>query len=182
MKPKIAIAAAALAVSCAPISDAELTGDAKQPAAFARMMAVKDGQLLPVGQAQMVEHSNGLKLMLSLDKFYLPDRGGPYGMHVHAVGRCDLPDFASAGPHWNPHGQQHGRDNPAGAHAGDLANLNPMIGQANSGGGAIAGMRLADLLDADGAALVIHEKADDYKTDPSGNSGKRIMCGVFERP
>jgi Cu-Zn family superoxide dismutase len=109
---------------------------------------------------------------------------GVYGVHLHAVGRCDPPGFASAGPHWNPTGRQHGRDNPAGAHLGDLPNLN--VGA--DGRGAVAfevrGASLLEgganaLLDADGAAVVVHAQADDYRTDPSGNSGARIACGVL---
>jgi Cu-Zn family superoxide dismutase len=110
-------------------------------------------------------------------------RPGTYGAHVHAVGRCDPPDFASAGPHWNPTGQQHGSQNPQGAHKGDLPNL--MVGADGRGsvelvipGVSLRGSR-APMLDADGAALVVHERADDYRTDPTGNSGGRIACGVF---
>jgi len=109
---------------------------------------------------------------------------GTYGAHVHAVGRCDPPSFASAGPHWNPTGRQHGRDNPQGRHMGDLPNL--VVGSDGRGsfensvpGAALAGGSPGTLLDADGAAVVIHAQADDYRTDPSGNSGARIACGVL---
>jgi superoxide dismutase, Cu-Zn family len=107
-----------------------------------------------------------------------------YGMHIHAVGKCDGPDFASAGGHWNPGGKQHGADNPMGAHMGDLPNLDGKAGQSVTAEKQLAGVRLLDeggLMDADGAALIIHAKADDYKTDPSGNSGARIMCGIFKQ-
>jgi Cu-Zn family superoxide dismutase len=108
---------------------------------------------------------------------------GTYGAHVHAVGRCDAPDFASAGPHWNPTGQQHGKNNPAGMHKGDLPNL--LVGtdgrgslEINLPASQLSGGR-TPLLDSDGASIIIHEKADDYQTDPSGNSGARIACGIF---
>lgn len=108
---------------------------------------------------------------------------GTYGVHIHAVGRCDAPDFASAGPHWNPTGQQHGKNNPAGMHMGDLPNL--LVGtdgrgswEINLPASRISGGTMP-LLDGDGAAIVIHETADDYRTDPSGNSGARIACGVL---
>jgi Cu-Zn family superoxide dismutase len=110
---------------------------------------------------------------------------GSYGIHVHAVGQCTGPGFASAGGHWNPAGRQHGRDNPLGMHAGDLPNLT--IGPDGNGvlDFTIAGAQLdsgpAPLLDGDGAAIVIHANSDDYKTDPSGNSGPRIACGVVQR-
>lgn len=108
---------------------------------------------------------------------------GIYAAHIHLVGRCDAPDFATAGGHWNPTGRQHGRDNPAGAHLGDLPNLT--VGANGRGAMAfrVANARLvggaAPILDADGAALMIHAKADDYRTDPSGASGARIACGVI---
>ena len=111
---------------------------------------------------------------------------GLHGIHVHSVGRCDPPDFASAGPHWNPLGRKHGINNPAGPHAGDLPNVevaaNGVLGTTVTLPGAnllgAAGTPGA-LLDADGAAIVIHAASDDYKTDPSGNSGARIACAVI---
>ncbi|MFD1610981.1 superoxide dismutase family protein [Sphingomonas tabacisoli] len=106
---------------------------------------------------------------------------GTHGIHIHTVGRCDAPDFQTAGGHWNPTGKQHGRDNPMGAHEGDLPNIE--IGADGRGNAdfTVAGATLAALLDADGAAIVIHASADDYRTDPSGNSGARIACGVISR-
>lgn len=106
---------------------------------------------------------------------------GVHGVHIHDVGKCDAPDFASAKAHWNPAMKMHGRDNPMGAHNGDLPNL--MIGTDGRGSLSVdvAGT-MAGLLDADGASVVIHAAADDYKTDPSGNSGGRIACGVLTAP
>jgi superoxide dismutase, Cu-Zn family len=108
---------------------------------------------------------------------------GTYAAHVHAVGRCDPPGFDSAGPHWNPTNREHGSNNPRGMHKGDLPNLivgangegsfEYSIPQARLAGGPMA------MLDADGAAVVIHANPDDYRTDPSGNSGARIACGVY---
>ena len=109
---------------------------------------------------------------------------GTNGIHLHAVGRCDGPDFVSAGPHLNPHGRQHGRQNPAGTHLGDLTNL---VVDASGRGelraelpGSLAENE-ASLFDADGSAIVLHAKADDNVTDPSGNSGARIACGLLTR-
>jgi len=108
---------------------------------------------------------------------------GPHGLHLHAVGRCEGPKFESAGPHWNPTGKQHGRDNAQGAHLGDLANLD--VGADGRGvatftvGGAGLLSGEHPLLDLDGAALVVHAKADDYKTDPSGASGDRVACAIL---
>lgn len=132
-----------------------------------------------VAQAVASHSGDGVRIRLETNR--LP--AGTYGAHIHAVGRCDLPDFASAGPHWNPGGQQHGRNNPQGMHLGDLPNL---VVDANGRGtleitvaGASLSNRGAALLDADGAGIVIHERPDDYRTDPSGNSGERIACGIF---
>jgi len=108
---------------------------------------------------------------------------GTYAVHVHSVGTCTPPDFTSAGPHWNPESKQHGKDNPAGPHKGDLPNVT--IGSNGRGtvsqhisGATLAGGSDA-MLDADGAAIVLHAGADDYRTDPTGNAGGRMACGVF---
>jgi Cu-Zn family superoxide dismutase len=111
---------------------------------------------------------------------------GLHGIHFHQVGRCDPPDFSSAGPHLNPAAAEHGLENPRGPHAGDLPNV-----EANSAGQMvvdIASSRVAlrsdranGLFDADGSALVLHAAPDDQRTDPAGNSGERIACGVITR-
>lgn len=107
---------------------------------------------------------------------------GDHGIHIHEKGVCDAAGkFESAGGHFNPTGHKHGKDNPEGPHAGDL----PNITVPPEGAGALVDLMdenvtLSDLLDADGAAIVIHADQDDYKTDPSGNSGDRIACGVIE--
>lgn len=108
---------------------------------------------------------------------------GTYGAHVHQTGRCDPPGFDSAGSHWNPTDREHGIQNPRGAHMGDLPNL--IVGTNGQGffeftiaGAELAGGRMP-MLDTDGASLVVHARPDDHRTDPSGNSGARIACGVF---
>jgi Cu-Zn family superoxide dismutase len=109
---------------------------------------------------------------------------GPHGLHLHAVGSCNGPDFTSAGAHLNPGGHQHGSANPQGSHLGDLPNL---VADRNGAGTLTAGLRgtraeiEAALFDPDGTAIVIHATADDYRTDPTGNSGARIACGVLAR-
>lgn len=103
---------------------------------------------------------------------------GIHGIHVHAVGRCDAPTFETAGPHWNPSQRAHGFNNPAGPHAGDMPNVTIAATGVLQENVALSGASLAALADADGAALVIHAAADDYRTDPSGNSGGRIACAV----
>ena len=108
---------------------------------------------------------------------------GTYAVHIHSVGRCDPPSFESAGPHWNPTSRQHGRLNPQGRHFGDLPNIMVDAGRSGSVEFAIPGAILRGpanaLLDGDGASVVIHANADDERTDPSGNSGARIACGVL---
>jgi superoxide dismutase, Cu-Zn family len=132
------------------------------------------------GVATLSRRSDGLWLSVAATGL----APGTYGIHLHAVGKCEEPDFASAGAHWNPGTKQHGFDNPLGAHAGDLRNLIANaegIGAFDAKLAAVPFSGEGGVLDADGLALVIHEKPDDYSTDPSGNSGKRIICGVFAR-
>jgi superoxide dismutase, Cu-Zn family len=131
-----------------------------------------------MGSAEVREAPTGaLSLSLSITRYPL----GVYGAHVHSVGRCEGPGFTSAGPHWNPTTRQHGRLNAMGTHHGDLPNLTvgqdgivmetyPLSGTARGDGG---------LLDADGAAFIIHASPDDERTDPTGNSGARIACAVL---
>lgn len=112
---------------------------------------------------------------------------GVHGLHVHTVGRCDAPGFTSAGAHWNPSGRQHGVNNPAGPHGGDLRSVEVAANGALGATVTLPGASLftppgvpGALLDADGAALVLHAQADDYVTDPGGNSGGRIACAVIQ--
>ena len=110
---------------------------------------------------------------------------GTHGTHLHAVGRCEPPAFTTAGPHLNPASRQHGLRNPQGPHLGDMPNL--VVG-ANGRGRVEAIVRgsitpgRAPLFDPDGTALVVHATADDQVTDPAGNSGARIACGVLAAP
>jgi len=112
---------------------------------------------------------------------------GAHGIHIHETGKCDAPGFATAGAHLNPGSTKHGLNNPAGPHAGDMPNI-----MANAAGEADVDLitRTAisltpgtsgGLFDADGSAIVVHAQEDDQVTDPSGNSGARIACGVVER-
>ena len=143
---------------------------------------------VPVSTANLVSSSGAVLgtvrvfseptgVMLRIDAAGVP--AGQHGVHVHTTGRCDPPGFTSAGPHWNPTERKHGHRNPAGFHMGDLGNLG-----VGADGRLIAGLLVPQatidaLRDADGAALVLHAKADDEVTDPSGNSGDRIACAVL---
>ncbi len=108
---------------------------------------------------------------------------GTYAIHLHAIGKCEGPKFTSAGGHFNPTMAMHGKDNPMGPHLGDLPNIVVGPGGTGSVDFTVAGLALiggtAPLLDVDGAAVVVHAGPDDYKTDPSGNSGDRIACGAL---
>jgi superoxide dismutase, Cu-Zn family len=120
------------------------------------------------------------RVLVSLDLTAVPP--GEHAFHIHAFGKCEPPDFKSAGPHFNPDQTRHGYLNPEGSHAGDMPNLHvPADGKLQVEilvpNVSLSGE--APLLDAEGSALVIHAGADDYKSDPAGNSGDRIACGVI---
>ena len=132
----------------------------------------------PTGTVSPAQTSGGVTLGISASG--LPH--GLHGVHVHAVGRCDPPTFESAGAHWNPASREHGFNNSQGPHAGDLPNVTVASNGVLSETVVIAGTSFASLADADGSALIIHADADDYITDPSGNSGARIACAVLAAP
>jgi superoxide dismutase, Cu-Zn family len=111
---------------------------------------------------------------------------GAHGIHFHQVGRCDAPAFATAGAHVNPTGAEHGLENPRGPHAGDLPNVfanaaGQMVVDVATPRVTLSSDRPSGVFDADGTALVIHADRDDQRTDPAGNSGGRIACGVITR-
>jgi len=139
---------------------------------------LKDARGTKVGGATLVDTPGGVKISARFTE--LPP--GEHGFHVHAVGRCE-PPFESAGGHFNPMSKQHGRDNPQGPHAGDLPNV--QMSDRREGTIEIVLRRVSlnggptRLLDSDGASLVVHERADDYVTDPAGSAGARIACGVI---
>ncbi|MEG3174626.1 superoxide dismutase family protein [Sphingomonas sp. RB3P16] len=144
-----------------------------QGARAVAMLRTADGA--DVGRATATEVTGGLRITLDVTGV----APGTHGAHIHAVGRCDAPDFATAGGHWNPAGTKHGSMNAQGPHEGDMPNL--IVGPGGRGtiGAVLPGATMAGLLDADGAAIVVHDKPDDLMTDPSGNSGARVACGVF---
>ena len=132
---------------------------------------------LPAGTAQL--YGNGTEVSISIA--FAGFTPGVHGVHLHTTGACDAPSFTSAGGHLNPTGKQHGSENPAGSHLGDLPNVT--IGAQGGGtlSAVLSGPRdevLADIFDSDGTAIVVHAGPDDYMTDPSGNSGSRVACGV----
>ena len=134
----------------------------------------------PAGTVVLLAAGNDITINVAV--IGLPQ--GIHGLHLHMVGSCDGPDFKSAGGHLNPHGMRHGTANPAGSHLGDLPNL---VADSYGAGTVTATLRdsrsaiEAALFDSDGTTIVVHADLDDYKTDPSGNSGARIACAVLKR-
>jgi superoxide dismutase, Cu-Zn family len=139
---------------------------------------LKDADGKDVGRATLTDTPSGV--LIRLDLTSAP--AGDHAFHIHAVGKCEPPDFKSAGPHFNPDKTKHGLENPEGPHAGDMPNIHvPADGTLSievlnvdvslSGDSA--------LLDEDGSALVLHAGPDDYLTDPAGDAGARIACGVI---
>ena len=128
-----------------------------------------------IGTVRMFSEPTGIMLRIAASG--IP--AGQHGVHLHSVGKCEAPKFTSAGPHWNPTEKKHGHRNPTGYHMGDLGNVG-----VGADGKLIVALLVPEatpdgIRDADGTALVLHAKADDEVTDPSGNSGDRIACAVL---
>jgi superoxide dismutase, Cu-Zn family len=146
------------------------------PSALARLI---DTGGRTVGQAVFAQQGSRLRILI--DVAGLPP--GPKAVHVHEVGQCDVPTFGAAGGHVNPANAQHGTANPRGPHAGDLPDL---VVEADGRGHLETTTNrvtlrkgTTSLLDANGSAIVLHERGDDQRTDPDGASGARIVCGVL---
>lgn len=170
----LTVAFAAIGLATSPLA----ARPAKPPRPMALSAALITANGSDAGFATIRTSAGHNVLTLSLHGL----KPGEHGVHFHTIGKCITPDFASAGGHLNPAGHQHGTLNPMGSHLGDLPNVT-----ADASGNASAEVPLTisdtdlvkNLLDADGTAIVVHAGPDDYKTDPSGKSGARIACGVF---
>ncbi|MBO6767076.1 MAG: superoxide dismutase family protein [Erythrobacter sp.] len=135
---------------------------------------------LPAGTVQLL--SNGQTVSVAVAAVGMSP--GEHGFHLHTTGKCNAPDFKSAGGHLNPGNASHGSLSPGGKHLGDMPNLT--IGPNGSGSAEFvlegnATSVLDSVFDEDGTAVVVHAGPDDYRTDPAGNAGPRIACGVLER-
>lgn len=130
------------------------------------------------GEARLLPTPEGVEMTVEASDL----KPGTHAIHFHETGKCETPDFKSAGGHFNPFSKEHGLKNPKGAHAGDLQNI---IVEEN---GSLQTTLLAkhvtlakakknSLLDKDGSAIIIHSGADDGKSQPSGDAGERVLCG-----
>jgi Cu-Zn family superoxide dismutase len=141
-------------------------------------VTLRDATGRVVGSAVFLQENGSVRILLDV-KGLTP---GTKAVHIHDVGQCAPPSFESAGPHFNPTRAEHGSENPKGPHAGDLPNIT--VDATGQGHLEVTNSRVTlrsgptSLFDANGSALVVHEGPDDMRTDPAGNSGARIACGV----
>ena len=162
---------------CATMDEAS-SGSMGQEAVGTANLLRGDGT--QVGTVQLMRDGGELVLAGSLSN--LP--AGSHGFHLHTTGRCDAPDFQSAGGHLNPYDRAHGKLDPQGKHLGDLDNVTVSASgtvTVRQSVGSDTAMDMERIFDTDGTSVMVHSGPDDYRTDPSGDAGSRIACGVMRR-
>lgn len=166
-------------VGCAPNSPSAESQRARTADGAKIQLANREGD--SVGTLTLAMESGGVRFTGRLHD--LPS--GRHGIHIHETGKCDPPDFKSAGAHFNPTARQHGKNNPQGRHAGDLDNIDVdqsgFVDVSFLAKDVTLEAGASSLIKPGGTSLVIHAAPDDHQTDPSGNSGDRIACGVITR-
>ncbi|RBW70915.1 superoxide dismutase family protein [Bacillus taeanensis] len=148
---------------------------------YAVSVTLNDKNNHKIGTATLTEKPDGVQISINADGLSF----GKHGFHIHEFGKCEPPNFTSAGGHMNPEGKEHGTLNPKGSHAGDLPNL-----IVNKDGSVKQDIFIQNvtlkagkhsLIKSEGASLIIHSNEDDLKSSPSGNAGERIACGIISK-
>jgi Cu-Zn family superoxide dismutase len=141
---------------------------------------IMDAKGAKIGEAKLKLVKDGVEMTAKVAGL----AAGEHAIHIHEAGKCEGPDFKTAGGHFNPDKKKHGTMNPEGHHAGDLPNFAVDASGKGKFKGLVKGVTMGDgansLFHAGGTAVVIHEKADDHKSDPAGNAGARIACGQIK--
>jgi superoxide dismutase, Cu-Zn family len=156
-------------------------GDAAADEGLEAVAVLRNRQGQEIGEATFRQEGDAVVMVIDARNL----EGGERAIHIHEVGVCEPPDFQSAGGHFNPEDRAHGFDHPEGPHAGDLRNL--VVDPDDGIGHATYRLETVSLrsgtpnslLDGDGTAVVIHADADDYRSQPAGDAGDRIACGVI---
>ncbi len=153
---------------------------AQNPAPAAKA-DLADSQGKKVGTAELTQTPDGVKIAIAVSGL----TRGQHAFHIHTVAKCERPDFKSAGAHFNPYNKKHGLKNPDGPHAGDMENI--QVDSNGTGKAEVVNKQVTlaegpnSLFHEGGTAIVIHASPDDNITDPAGNAGARIACGVITK-